>query len=147
MPHDSIPRLLRVILGKSEYALWQVRISFFQSKLGLICKFFPSVAQKSQTVLQPSDSGQSVSFGLLQERISWLVPPSAGRMLQTTAKMSLHYNISAFKAERLQKLKCCPFLKHPIVQGKLWQFCFETGSQTFVFFSHVLSLSKFCTWL
>ena len=54
MPHESIPRLLRVILGKSGNAMWQVRMSFFQPKLGLIWKFFPSGAQKSQTVLQPS---------------------------------------------------------------------------------------------
>ena len=64
-------------------------MSFFQPKLGLIWKFFPSGAQKSQTVLQPSASGQSDSFGLLQERISRLVPPSAGRMLQTTPGASL----------------------------------------------------------
>ena len=64
-------------------AMWQVRMSFFQPKLGLIWKFFPSGAQKSQTVLQPSASGQSDSFGLLQERISRLVLPSARRKLHT----------------------------------------------------------------
>ena len=106
MPHEGIPRLLRVILGKSVFCqtclesprvVWeyfrvspefsigmcQVRMSLFQR---LIWKFFPSGAQKIQTVLQPSASGQSGFFGLLQERISILVPPSAGRMLHTIDK-------------------------------------------------------------
>ena len=65
------------------YAMCQVRISFFQPKLGQIWNFFPFRSQKIQTVLQPSASGQSGFFGLLQERISRLVLPSAGRMLQT----------------------------------------------------------------
>ena len=42
-------------------------MSFFQPKLGLISKFFPSGAKAE---------GQSDSFGLLQEGISRLVPPS-----------------------------------------------------------------------
>ena len=53
---------------------------FFSSKAGLVWKFFPEGAQKSQTVLKPKAEGQSESFGLLKERISRLDPTWAGRM-------------------------------------------------------------------
>ena len=61
----------------------QDRMSFFQPKLGPFWIYLPSGAKTIQTVLQPSASGQSGLFWLLQVSISRLVPPPAGRMLQT----------------------------------------------------------------
>ena len=55
-------------------------VTFFPPKAGLVWKFFPEGAQKSQTVLKPKAEGQSDSFGLLKERISRLDPTWAGRM-------------------------------------------------------------------
>ena len=49
-------------------------------KAGLVWKFFPERAQKSQTVLKLKAEGQSDSFGLLKEIISRLDPTWAGRM-------------------------------------------------------------------
>ena len=47
---------------------------------GLVWKFFPEGAQKSQTVMKSKAEGQSDSFELLKERIFRLDPTWAGRM-------------------------------------------------------------------
>jgi hypothetical protein len=55
-------------------------VTFFPLKAELVWEFFPSGAQKSQTVLKPKAEGQSDTFGLRKERISRLDPTWAGRM-------------------------------------------------------------------
>ena len=62
------------------FCLFQMNVTFFPPKAGLVWKFFSEVAQKSQIVLKPKAEGQSDSFGLLKERISRLDPTQAEKM-------------------------------------------------------------------
>ena len=58
----------------SAYRFSRLSVIFFPPKAGLVWKFFPEGAQRSQTVLKPKAEGQSDFFGLLKERISRLDP-------------------------------------------------------------------------
>ena len=60
------------------------RMSVLPPKLAHIWVFLPSGAKKMQTLLQPSASGESAFFWLLQARIPRREPPSAAGLFQST---------------------------------------------------------------
>ena len=61
------------------------RMSVLPPKLAHIWVFLPSGAKKMQTLLQPSASGESAFFWLLQARIPRREPPSAAGLFHTLA--------------------------------------------------------------
>ena len=65
-------------------------VTFFPPEAGLVWIYLPEGAKTVQTVLKPKAEGQSGLFWLPQVSISRLVPPPAGRMLQTTTKTKRH---------------------------------------------------------
>ena len=62
------------------------RMSVLPPKLAHIWEFLPSGAKKMQTLLQPSASGESAFFWLLQARIPRREPPSAAGLLQSSGR-------------------------------------------------------------
>ena len=102
MPHVRIPRRVpRTRLG-FEHSDWLFgklsfmklsecilldRMSVLPPKLAHIWVFLPSGAKKMQTLLQPSASGESAFFWLLQARIPRREPPSAAGLLQTCHRL------------------------------------------------------------